>query len=854
MQSYAIIPLVALFIYTFLFSICIAAKKTKLIRSFTFLLFSLMLWSGGSFLMRIQFLNAIAVWYHLSLIGIWMASLVLDQFLCHFTEKKITYLEVLIRWVVIAILVVNVFTGWFLDAPMVQSMADGRVLFVYGNYTIGTYIMYGLMGFVGLILLVRLVRDGRNSNITRSQLIPLAIGVLLMLFGNAIILVPAFAGIPLDIVAGVLFALSLFFALYFKHLFSLTLAFSRKSYTLITAAILVLLIAQGIKPLEQWMVLYGGFIAENRLVILSLGTAGVAAIVYLLLQNISDNLFLSDYNSRSESLKEFQEQISKSLNVGDISNLFCSQINKSLKNVDYVRICIQKSDESYEITGSTGILETGSIAFERDNAILEWLRRHRSILTPAEFARSVEYRAMWESEKRAVDALKADYMLPLMDGNTLLGVAFITMKDARRVLRMDEVEFLMSMCTVAAVSIKNSQLYQNAVYEAQIDDMTGLLNRKYFMEVMNQLYTQKPGDMMTLMILSLDDFKLYNQLYGQRVGDEALRKVAEIMRTTVGQKNYVARYSGKEFAVLMPGQEASAARRLGENLRQQIYDMNRESGDSMSSLKILTTSIGICSIPFGAANVKQLVDNTDMAVFQMKQRGKNGVMVYSAGKASKTLETEKIDHKNVYSSYANTIYALSATIDAKDHYTFTHSKNVAYYASMLAVACGLNSDTVEIIREAALLHDIGKIGIPENILNKPGRLTGEEYEIMKKHPENAVAIIRHLPSLDYVIPAVLSHHERWDGKGYPRRLSGEDIPLSARILCVADCFDAITSKRCYQDPRSVERALSILEANSGTQFDPKLVELFVEKVRDKTIVMQIAPYEVADHSDGVLLA
>ena len=194
--------------------------------------------------------------------------------------------------------------------------------------------------------------------------------------------------------------------------------------------------------------------------------------------------------------------------------------------------------------------------------------------------------------------------------------------------------------------------------------------------------------------------------------------------------------------------------------------------------------------------------------------------------------------EGVYSSYASTIYALTAAIDAKDHYTFNHSKNVAYYATKLAAAAGLNREMIELIREAALLHDIGKIGINENILNKKGRLTDDEYEIMKSHVEQSISIIRHLPSLDYVIPAVIGHHERYDGRGYPRRIGGEDIPLAARILCIADSFDAIVSKRAYKNAYSVDYAVDELLAQSGMQFDPKLAPLFVSLLKEGKLEIQ----------------
>lgn len=191
--------------------------------------------------------------------------------------------------------------------------------------------------------------------------------------------------------------------------------------------------------------------------------------------------------------------------------------------------------------------------------------------------------------------------------------------------------------------------------------------------------------------------------------------------------------------------------------------------------------------------------------------------------------------ENIYSEYASTIYALTAAIDTKDHYTFNHSRNVAYYAAELAYACGMNEDCVEIVREAALLHDIGKIGIPEQILNKPGKLTEEEYRVVKNHVENSISIIRHLPSLDYVIPAVIGHHERYDGLGYPRRIAREDIPISARILCIADSFDAMISVRPYKQPFTVGIALKIIKEEAGLQFDPGLVPIFIELVENGTI-------------------
>jgi diguanylate cyclase (GGDEF)-like protein/putative nucleotidyltransferase with HDIG domain len=398
---------------------------------------------------------------------------------------------------------------------------------------------------------------------------------------------------------------------------------------------------------------------------------------------------------------------------------------------------------------------------------------------------------------------------------------------------------LTSIASIASIAVKNSRLYEKACLEAQTDELTGLLNRKYFYETLKNIYNENNQQSVALVMLNIDDFKLYNQLYGNKQGDQALQRIAGIIRAAVGENGYVARYNGKEFAVILPQYDLLGAKNLAENIRSQISEMNKQ--ETKIRLKTLTLSGGISGIPYAASSVKELIDNVERAIYHVKRHGKNAIMIYSERDpiAIKGTSANITDlHENVYSEYEATIYALTAAIDTKDHYTFNHSNNVAYYAVELAYAFGMNEESAEILKEAALLHDIGKIGIPEQILNKPDRLTEEEYEIMKGHVESSIEIIRHLPSLDYVIPAVIGHHERYDGLGYPRQISKEDIPVMARILCIVDSFDAMISDRSYKKAYSVNRALKIIQEESGRQFDPGLAHLFIKAIQNKTITVK----------------
>lgn len=365
------------------------------------------------------------------------------------------------------------------------------------------------------------------------------------------------------------------------------------------------------------------------------------------------------------------------------------------------------------------------------------------------------------------------------------------------------------------------------------DNLTRLMNRTAANECMENWLNDARKLPLTFLLLDMDDFKLYNRLYGSDEADRALVYMADMTKRLVGKKGKVARFSGKEFAILLPNTRAEQGRELAEAIQEQIHRKNNRNSRHWEAL---TASIGITTAYQSGMTSQEMINNAGLAVHHVKHTGKSGIRVFDPKQDTKihSMESNSL-RKEIYREYEASILALMAAIDAKDHYTFSHSHNVAYYSVCLARALKMDEDSVEAVRQAGLLHDIGKIGVPEEVLNKTGKLTPEEYELMKSHVDAAVGIIRHLPALDYIIPAVVGHHERYDGKGYMEGKKGEEIPLSARILCVADSFDAMTSKRCYKEAMSVERSVSILKEEAGKQFDPYLVQLFVRGIEDGSI-------------------
>ena len=207
----------------------------------------------------------------------------------------------------------------------------------------------------------------------------------------------------------------------------------------------------------------------------------------------------------------------------------------------------------------------------------------------------------------------------------------------------------------------------------------------------------------------------------------------------------------------------------------------------------------------------------------------------------KTLRLQRIEIEQAKKQLQmgnETILTIARTVDAKDENTSRHSSRVAEYSVMIAERMGFNEEECERLRQTALLHDIGKIGIPDSVLNKPARLTDEEYEIMKSHVLKGAEILKNFTLIDHVEEGALYHHERYDGHGYMHGLKGEDIPLNARIIGIADAFDAMTANRVYRKKLDIEFVLGELKRGRGTQFDPKLVDILLQLVEDGEIDME----------------
>ncbi len=370
-------------------------------------------------------------------------------------------------------------------------------------------------------------------------------------------------------------------------------------------------------------------------------------------------------------------------------------------------------------------------------------------------------------------------------------------------------------------------LYQRSTHKvlramrlALTDPLTGLGNHRHFHDRLAQAL-QDAADIdepLTLCFVDIDDFKRINDGHGHPAGDRVLSQVATRLR----QDGEAFRLGGDEFAIIFAGRDEREAVEAAGAIVSRMAAMEIENIGS------ITISAGIATFPYHAAELDELIRLTDSALYWAKEHGKNRVHV-SRADVIELAELKRLAGGSDRAARFRAASSLARAVDARDVYTGSHSSRVADLAAKIAQRMGLPGEEIELARLAGSLHDLGKLAIPEEILRKPGPLTDAERLVLERHPQIGYRMLESL-GVDPVADWVLHHHERWDGSGYPDGLPGDSIPLGARIIFVADAYDAMTSDRVYRSRLSDEEALSELERCAGSQFDPNVVHAFAHEL------------------------
>ncbi|MEA2458957.1 MAG: hypothetical protein QOC95_1929 [Thermoleophilaceae bacterium] len=386
---------------------------------------------------------------------------------------------------------------------------------------------------------------------------------------------------------------------------------------------------------------------------------------------------------------------------------------------------------------------------------------------------------------------------------------------------------LMGTVVVASVLVgilreRVERLISTLADAARTDALTGLLNRRGFQELMEleterALRSRRP---LAIIVGDLDHFKHLNDRSGHAAGDLALRRFAEIATAASRRIDAVARIGGEEFALLLPDTEQHAAYLLAERLRRAVKEPSVDG-------QLPTVSFGVASFPTHSPDAEALMLAADQALYAAKALGRDRCVIYNPEVLASVLGGQ-LD-PDAGNEHLSAVLVLAETLDLRDSSTSSHSQTVGRLSALIAKSLGFEDRRVERIRLAGILHDIGKIGIPDWILHKPGKLVESEWAEIRKHPEMGARIAASA-KLEDISEWILSHHERVDGMGYPRRLSADLMPVEAKILAVADAYEAMTANRVYRAAMPAEEAERELLRESGSQFDAEVVQALLAAI------------------------
>jgi diguanylate cyclase (GGDEF)-like protein/PAS domain S-box-containing protein len=378
------------------------------------------------------------------------------------------------------------------------------------------------------------------------------------------------------------------------------------------------------------------------------------------------------------------------------------------------------------------------------------------------------------------------------------------------------------------------------------DTHTELYNYRYLMErLASELKrAQRYTSPISVIMLDIDYFKSINDVYGHLYGDMILKEFAHYLRDFARGNDIVIRYGGEEFTIVLPDTDNKGTLRFGQRL---LDAMGKHVFDPEGKKVRLKISMGIASYPEDGGDVDAIINSADTALLNAKETGGNrlsscenisiNIEAIMGKYGKKTVDglRKKLSRIGTRANQAliETIYAFAKAIEAKDYYTGEHAANMISMVRKIAKRLDLSDKEIENLEHAAVLHDLGKIGIPDNILLKRGKLTGKEYRIIKKHPQIGAEVLRSVHFLWDLVPIILHHHEKFDGSGYPAGLKGRDIPIGARIIALADAYQALISDRPYRKAYGKKEALKIIEQGSETQFDPEIVLVFLKVIKKR---------------------
>ncbi len=828
MNLWAVIPLVSCICFVAILLSILPQIKKRLVKVFAAFLTGSAVWSIAA---GILFHDSSQTFDYLSLwTGVLLASfffvIVSYYHVIRTYDNKPTGYRVAIGYAFVPVIFILSLTGIIVK----DAYFLGDLLY-FDIFPWDLIILGALSPFLisSLLLLVRRYNNSIDS-LDRNRTLYLTVGwIIFLIFSLMATFTPAVKTVPVAYLGGLVNAAIISYAILNRNPVNIQ-SISRK----LLSYIIVIMVLFGLTSaiVYSYPVLSSSLPDVVIIILLSLIYTVIIFLASPFIQTVNrgiDYLFFRDTYYHRRELQNFNKKISHIINLDELAKEMLPLIANAI-NIPAAGLILKDNKtgnfETQYIYPEKGLPnETcvlSKITFDADSPMISYMEKKGIPLNLARIKDISELKLLSQSEKDNLLSSNIHFLFPFKSRDKLIGILALGNKENNNVMSHEDIEIISGITNQAGIIIENAQLYTHARIRANTDELTGLYNHRHFHERIDQeiIRDSRFNGTFSLIMMDVDLFKSYNDIYGHLAGDKVLHKVGEYIQSSIRGIDLAFRYGGEEFAVILPEAHIDDAYKVAERIRKTI-----ESKTSAKAMPI-TVSIGVANWPDDGLMKEEIIGNADAALYRAKQLGRNRTcMSPEIQKHDSTFIPEELE-KNPKA--LSVIYALAATVDAKDRYTYGHSRKVSDYAIAIANALDLAPSTINNIRSAGLLHDIGKIGVPDYIFNKDAGLDDYEKEMMKEHPKLGVEILRHVVDLVSCIPAILHHHERFDGTGYPAGLQGEKIPIEARILAIADAYDAMVSPRPYRKELNCQEALEELKRCAGVQFDPLLVEIFIK--------------------------
>ncbi|MBN1366314.1 MAG: diguanylate cyclase [Dehalococcoidales bacterium] len=815
MNIYTSIPLFSAIIYFVLIFFVLNSGINNTKRSFIFYLSAMVVWSVTAFLVHGDFFSNTRLVHEVVVAAGFLTPIAFFYFASAFTNR-VSHLLIILSLVFLVALLILDFGGYIvLSATVENGVLISEMSTIYFILYICVFVFVG----IGVYYFIKHYRNS-NDPLERNRVAYLIFGMVVLIAFNVPNFIEATAKYPIDHIGNVIYALLITYAIMKYQLLNIKFIFRiGLTYVLLIVPLMALYIGILIASLY-----YFPNISPLAIGIFTTIMVLVLVVAFRTLnrraQELVDRFFYRDTYKHRQLLLNIDNKLGGVINLSQLADEILPTLCRALR-ISRAQLLLRDNTGSFVAQFAYPEIEDNEVALalNTDNPMISWLEKKNRPFELRELENIPEFKSLWQSEIDDVSSSKLGLFCPVKNKGVLTGI-FALGKKQNGIYSQEDLEMTMAVASQAGLIIENAQHYSQALLKANTDGLTGLYNHRHFHERLEQEIARSSrfGTVFSVIIADIDLFKVYNDNYGHLAGDEVLRHIGEYIKSSIRSIDIAARYGGEEFSVILPETRLIDAQVVAERIRKTI-ELKTNSREMP-----VTVSVGVASWPIDGVMKEELINRADRALYTAKQNGRNRVClstdIIDIGAASSIKEAE-VNPKSL-----SMIYALAATVDAKDHYTYGHSRKVSEYAVALVEGAKLPKEKISIVRAAGLLHDIGKIGIPDSILNKKEPLSHEEWEPIKAHPQLGVAIIRHIVDLTDCLPAILHHHEHYDGSGYPAGLKGKNIPVEARVLSIADAYEAMTSPRAYRKQMTTEEAIAELKSHSGIQFDPELVQMF----------------------------